>query len=192
MAKLDENHVFVSSQRLEEIVTNALEWAIEVDEQIANDLVRGMGITSDELDAIGYDVDNFSSLHRATGIEEIRAVNIQWDADEDDDISDIPTSVVIPEDITKSISDWLSDEYYFCHAGYEIVCLSGDDLKEEEEVLKKTVIRAGEDAVEDFLGHPLDSCADDDMWSEMNDCIVGMPDEEYLKYLEKYQISTAK
>ena len=65
MAKTDSYHVYVSSERLEEIAINAIEWAIEHGEQITHDLVRGMGITSDELDAIGYEKENFSLLHDA-------------------------------------------------------------------------------------------------------------------------------
>lgn len=52
MDKLGKN---VSSERLEELVINAIEWAIEVSEQTARDLIAGMGITSEELESIGYD-----------------------------------------------------------------------------------------------------------------------------------------
>lgn len=65
--KADPHHVYVTSERLEEIAINALEWAIEVGEQTTTDLIRAMGITSDELDAIGYDKENFPSMHETTG-----------------------------------------------------------------------------------------------------------------------------
>lgn len=66
MSKVD----IVSRKRLEEITINAIEWAIEVGEQTTYDLILGMGITSDELDAIGYDKENFGSLHDA--VDKIR------------------------------------------------------------------------------------------------------------------------
>jgi len=66
MARLDIDHVYVSSERLEECVINAIEWGLEVSEQVACDLVGGMGITSDELDALGYDENEFPNLHQAT------------------------------------------------------------------------------------------------------------------------------
>lgn len=65
--KADKDHVYVKSERLEECVINALEWAIEVSEQTTFDLIRAMGITSDELDAIGYEKENFQKMHDATG-----------------------------------------------------------------------------------------------------------------------------
>ena len=175
----------MESNRLEDLVIHALEWANEVSQQVANDLIGGMGITSDELAAVGYDADNFPSLHRAAGIEEIRAFGIKWDVDEEGDSNYLPTNIVIPESVKPSISDWFSDEYGFCHDGYKLVCLTGDDLKEEEEKLKRAIHQAGVDAAEEFLGHPLDSDAID-IWSEMNDCLSQMPDEEYLNYLVKY------
>lgn len=64
--KADINHVYVKSERLEECVINAIEWAINVSEQVTYDLICGMGITSDELDAIGYDEKNFPKMHEAT------------------------------------------------------------------------------------------------------------------------------
>ena len=59
----------ISSERLEELVINALEWAIEVGEDTTYNLIRGMGITSDELEAIGYDEENFKSMHEEAEAE---------------------------------------------------------------------------------------------------------------------------
>lgn len=53
----------MKKSRLEELCINAIEWAVNHSENITHDLVRGMGITSDELEEIGYDRDNFESLH---------------------------------------------------------------------------------------------------------------------------------
>ena len=49
--------------RYEILITNALEWAINVSEQHTKDLIRAMGITSEELSTIGYGEDNFPKMH---------------------------------------------------------------------------------------------------------------------------------
>ena len=69
----------------------------------------------------------------------MRAVNIKWDiADGAEDITKedmdeilltLPTEVEIPnylitddeDDLLDEVSDWLSDEYGFCHDGFELV-----------------------------------------------------------------------
>ena len=62
----------------------------------------------------------------------MRAVNIKWDVtdgaedmtkeDMDEILSTLPTEVEIPDNYYYSdISDWLSDEYGFCHFGFELV-----------------------------------------------------------------------
>ena len=45
------------------LLINAIEWAVNVSEQLTEDLIRATGITSDELSAIGYDKDNFPAMH---------------------------------------------------------------------------------------------------------------------------------
>ena len=58
-----------------------------------------------------------------------KAVNIQWDTDdedyEDDEELDLPKEIYIPEDIDlkddDEVSDYLSDLTGFCHFGYELV-----------------------------------------------------------------------
>lgn len=49
--------------RYETLLINAIEWAINISEQNTRDMIRAMGITSDELSAIGYDEDNFPMMH---------------------------------------------------------------------------------------------------------------------------------
>lgn len=49
--------------RYETLLINAIEWAVNVSEQHTKDIIRAMGITSDELSAIGYDKDNFPAMH---------------------------------------------------------------------------------------------------------------------------------
>ena len=49
----------------------------------------------------------------------MRATNIKWDIDYDCN-GDLPTEVEIPKGMTDEdeISDWLSDEYGYCHEGF--------------------------------------------------------------------------
>ena len=69
----------------------------------------------------------------------MRAVNIKWDVtdgaedmtkeDMDEILLTLPTEVEIPnylitddeDDLLDEVSDWLSDEYGFCHNGFELV-----------------------------------------------------------------------
>lgn len=59
----------------------------------------------------------------------MKAVNIKWDTDGDMEVFDeLPTEIEIPDylvtdedDLLDDISDWLSDEYGFCHEGFELV-----------------------------------------------------------------------
>ena len=48
------------------------------------------------------------------------AVDIKWDTDGYD--IDLPTTIKVPDNLTdgEDISDWLSDEYGFCHAGFRL------------------------------------------------------------------------
>ena len=55
----------MNENRLTELLINAFEWAIEVSETTTNDLIRATGITSAELEEIGYEKDNFPSMHIA-------------------------------------------------------------------------------------------------------------------------------
>ena len=53
----------------------------------------------------------------------MKAVNIDWDVDNIEDLEFLPTEIEIPEHITdeEDISDYLSDETGFCHNGFELV-----------------------------------------------------------------------
>lgn len=55
-----------STSRKDELLINAIEWAIYVSEQVTHDLIRAMGITSDELSELGYDSINFAEMHEWT------------------------------------------------------------------------------------------------------------------------------
>lgn len=63
----------------------------------------------------------------------LKAINIKWDIDGDMEVFDeLPTEMIIPNELEElykkdreyaleEISDWLSDETGFCHAGFEVV-----------------------------------------------------------------------
>ena len=53
----------MNNNRLEELLINVFEWAINVSEQLSLDMVKASGITSDELNDIGYEKENFPSLY---------------------------------------------------------------------------------------------------------------------------------
>lgn len=62
----------------------------------------------------------------------LKAINIKWDTDGDMEVfNELPTEMIIPDELDEmykkdreyaleEISDWLSDETGFCHAGFEI------------------------------------------------------------------------
>lgn len=63
----------------------------------------------------------------------LKAINIKWDTDGDKEIlNELPTEMIIPNELEElykkdreyaleEISDWLSDDTGFCHAGFEVV-----------------------------------------------------------------------
>ena len=60
----------------------------------------------------------------------MKAVNIKWDTDGDMELlEELPTEVEIPDylitddedDLLDDVSDWLSDEFGFCHDAFELV-----------------------------------------------------------------------
>ena len=77
---------------------------------------------------------SFKSATADEGADKMKAINIKWDVtDSEEDmtqeeieecLSKLPTEVAIPEWIdTKdedAVSDWLSEEYEYCHYGFEI------------------------------------------------------------------------
>ena len=64
----------------------------------------------------------------------LKAINIKWDTEGDMEVlNELPEELIIPDDLEElyknkedreyaleEISDWLSDETGFCHAGFEI------------------------------------------------------------------------
>lgn len=63
----------------------------------------------------------------------LKAINIMWNPDGDSEIfENLPREMLIPDELEimyekdkeyalEEISDWLSDETGFCHAGFEVV-----------------------------------------------------------------------
>ena len=60
----------------------------------------------------------------------MKAINIKWDTDGNMELlEELPTEVEIPDylitddedDLLDDVSDWLSDEYGFCHDAFELV-----------------------------------------------------------------------
>ena len=60
----------------------------------------------------------------------MKALNIKWDVTDGDInvLNELPKEIEIPDylvtdedDLLDKVSDWLSDEYGFCHFGFELV-----------------------------------------------------------------------
>lgn len=53
----------------------------------------------------------------------MKAINIIWDVDFEEDLESLPTEIEIPNGMTdeEEISDYISDETGFCHKGFELV-----------------------------------------------------------------------
>lgn len=54
----------------------------------------------------------------------MKAVNIEWDVDDEDDLATLPEEIIIPPELENEdderISDYLSDVTGFCHKGYSL------------------------------------------------------------------------
>lgn len=85
----------------------------------------------------------------------LKAINIKWDTDGDLEVLNaLPTEMIIPNEleelykkdreyVLEEISDWLSDETGFCHAGFEI----------EKEITKESV----ENELYDFFNDKMET-----------------------------------
>ena len=61
------------------------------------------------------EVKNFEKVNSTITL---RIYNIKWDIDEEDEKLNLPDEVV--HTFHDEITDWLSDEYGFCHDGFEV------------------------------------------------------------------------
>lgn len=52
----------------------------------------------------------------------MKATNIKWDVDFEEDLEILPTEMIIPDGMTdeEEISDYISGETGFCHMGFEL------------------------------------------------------------------------
>ena len=52
----------------------------------------------------------------------MKAINIQWDVDDLEDLNYLPTGIDIPDgmDDEDEISDYITDVTGFCHKGFEL------------------------------------------------------------------------
>lgn len=53
----------------------------------------------------------------------MKAINIEWDVDTEEELENLPTEIEIPDGMTdeEGISDYITDETGFCHCGFELV-----------------------------------------------------------------------
>ena len=54
----------------------------------------------------------------------MKAINIKWDVDYEEELENLPTEIEIPNNIDiedDAISDYLSDVTGFCHYDFELV-----------------------------------------------------------------------
>lgn len=53
----------------------------------------------------------------------MKAINIIWDVDYEEDLDNLPTEIDIPIEMMdeEEISDYITDEAGFCHKGFELV-----------------------------------------------------------------------
>lgn len=52
----------------------------------------------------------------------MKAINIKWDVDYEEELEDLPTEIDIPNNIgIDAISDYISDVTGFCHYGFELI-----------------------------------------------------------------------
>lgn len=61
----------------------------------------------------------------------MKATNIMWSVDFEEDLENLPTEIDIPNGITdeEEISDYITDETGFCHKGFELEELSMDYMR---------------------------------------------------------------
>ena len=52
----------------------------------------------------------------------MKAINIQWDEDDNNTPEYLPTEIEIPDDLEdeEEISDYISDVTGFCHMGFDL------------------------------------------------------------------------
>ena len=64
----------------------------------------------------------------------IKAINIIWDVDSEEELKDLPTEIEVPEGMIdeEEISDYISDMTGYCHKGFKV-------SYENEQTVSKTI-----------------------------------------------------
>lgn len=72
----------------------------------------------------------------------MKAVNIQWDIDEDNKNISLPNEINIPKNITSTeeISDYITNQTGFCHKGFEIIMSLKDYERQSKTLVKNRTI----------------------------------------------------
>ena len=95
-----------------------------IDETHLNDILRFETDWIAEL--LGFtDWESLERYKKYGDTVKVKIFNIEWDMDEDDDTV-LPTEIVNEfdykgdnDELEETITDWLSDEYGYCHEGYD-------------------------------------------------------------------------
>lgn len=76
-------------------------------------------------------------------ISRMKAINIEWDVDCQEDLESLPTEIEIPEGMEdkEDISDYLSDVTSFCHKGF---CLVESEMKSVDDLIQSASTHAAE------------------------------------------------
>lgn len=76
-------------------------------------------------------------------ISRMKAINIEWDVDCQEDLESLPTEIEIPEGMEdkEDISDYLSDVTGFCHKGF---CLVESEMKSVDDLIQSASTHAAE------------------------------------------------
>lgn len=71
----------------------------------------------------GHNIVQQQDKHKyQAGTEIMKAVNIQWDVDDPNDLEQLPKEIEIPSEMTdeEEISDYITNFTGFCHKGFDI------------------------------------------------------------------------
>lgn len=72
----------------------------------------------------------------------MKATNIEWDVDHENDRESLPTEIEIPEDITdeNEISDYISDVTGYCHKGFNLILTQKDYEQQSKKLAESRTI----------------------------------------------------
>ena len=77
----------------------------------------------------------FDLIETVDKTEPLKAVDIQWDVDDEEDLENLPTEMDIPIRViieiannNDAVSDYISETTGFCHAGFRLVDTDGNEV----------------------------------------------------------------